>query len=383
MDAFFASVEQHDDPSLKGRPVVVGGRSKRGVVAAASYEAREFGIYSAMPMHEALRRCKDLVVVSHGRGRYEEVSAAIFRVFHRFTPLVEGLSLDEAFLDVTASLGLFGSGEEIARRIKDEIFEETGLRASAGVAENKFLAKLASDMEKPDGLVVVPVEGGAEFIAALPIKRMWGVGKVAGEKLSDGGFSTIGDLSRADPLRLKSLLGSWGETVSELARGIDIRPVIAERPAKSIGAEETFEEDIYTEDEVCAQLLRQTQRVARRLFAESRVGHVISIKIKYSDFSVQSRQRRLQDPLFDTDSIYQVACDLVKQMGNLGRGVRLVGVSVSELRVAGENPLLFTDPEMDKRERIEEVSGAISEKFGGTSITRATLLKIKKTVRES
>ncbi len=243
MDAFFASVEQLDDPSLRGEPVLVGGAERRGVVAAASYEARPFGIHSAMPMAEALRRCRHAIVVPPRRHRYEEVSASIFAVFRRFTPLVEGLSVDEAFLDVTASRGLFGDGEAIARRIRQAIRAETGLTASAGVAPSKFVAKIASDFDKPDGLVVVRPEEVRAFLDPLPIERMWGVGPKAAARLHGLGYVTLRDLAEADVRRLEATLGSWGGEVARLARGEDEREVVSEREAKSIGAEETYDED--------------------------------------------------------------------------------------------------------------------------------------------
>ncbi|MCW5833859.1 MAG: DNA polymerase IV, partial [Labilithrix sp.] len=225
MDAFFASVEQRDDPSLRGRPIVVGGAARRGVVAAASYEARVFGVRSAMPMAEALRRCRDLVVVPPRGRRYAEVSERVFDVFHEYTPLVEGLSLDEAFLDVTASRRLFGDGAAIARRIKEGVLEATGLTASAGVAPCKFAAKIASDLDKPNGLTVVPSDV-AGFLAPLPIERMWGIGPKTAPTLRRLGYRTLGDLAKADPDALERALGSWGPEVRELARGNDPRDVV-------------------------------------------------------------------------------------------------------------------------------------------------------------
>src|SRR5690606_17777249 len=240
MDAFFASVEQRDDPRLRGKPVVVGGASRRGVVAAASYEAREFGVRSAMPMAEALRRCPRLIVVPPRGDRYGEVSARVFDVFHAYTPLVEGLSIDEAFLDVTASRSLFGDGPTIARRIKQDVLDATGLTCSAGVAPCKFVAKIASDMEKPNGLTVVAGDVAA-FLAPLPIERMWGIGPKTAPTLRRLGYATLGDLARADPAALERALGSWGPEVRELARGNDPRDVVPDREAKSIGAECTYD----------------------------------------------------------------------------------------------------------------------------------------------
>jgi DNA polymerase-4 len=226
MDAFYASVEQNDDPKLRGKPVIVGGPSRRGVVTAASYEARPFGVHSAMPMAEAQRLCPQAIVVPPRMARYAEVSGIVFEIFGRFTPLVEGLSLDEAFLDVTHSQSLFGDGATIARRIKDAVRRETGLVASAGVASSKFVAKVASDLRKPDALVVVPDGEEAAFLAPLVIERMWGVGKKTAPRLHAEGLRLIGDLARADPMRLEQLLGSWGREVHRLARGEDDRDVV-------------------------------------------------------------------------------------------------------------------------------------------------------------
>ena len=248
MDAFFASVEQLDNPDLRGQPVLVGARSRRGVVTAASYEARPTGVRSAMSMVEALRRCPDAVVVPPRRARYSELSGRVFEVFRRYTPLVEGLSVDEAFLDVTGSRSLFGEGPEIARLIKDDVRSEIGLTGSAGVASNKFVAKIASDLDKPDGLTVVPVGGEAEFLAPLPLERMWRVGPKARVRLRAAGLQTIGDLARSDLRTLEQLLGSWGPVARELAHGIDERPVVVGAPPKSLGSESTFEEDLTTND---------------------------------------------------------------------------------------------------------------------------------------
>ena len=246
MDAFYASVEQRDHPALRGRPVLVGGPSRRGVVTAASYEARPFGARSAMPMAQAIRLCPEAVVVPVRMDRYVEVSAQIFAIFHRYTPLVQGLSLDEAFLDVTASQSLFGDGASIARQIKDAIRRELELTASAGVAPCRFVAKVASDLRKPDGLVVVREDEVRAFLAPLPIERMWGVGQKTAPKLRALGFATLDDFARADGAQLEHLLGSWGRHVQSLARGDDDREVDPHLAAKSVGAESTYEHDLET-----------------------------------------------------------------------------------------------------------------------------------------
>src|SRR5947208_7966971 len=248
MDAFYASVEVRDDPRLRGKPVAVGGSARRGVVLAASYQARPFGVRSAMPMARALRLCPGLVVVPPHFDRYVEASEQVFAIFHEFTPEVEGLSLDEAFLDVTRSIALFGSAEEQAAKIKARIRERLGLTASVGIAEVKFAAKVASDLRKPDGLVVVPEGGVRQFLAPLPVSRLWGVGPKTEQVLRARGLERIGDVAATDRSRLEDELGSLGPWLHDLANGIDKRSVEPDREAKSIGAEETFEEDLEGED---------------------------------------------------------------------------------------------------------------------------------------
>jgi DNA polymerase IV len=375
MDAFFASVEQRDDPSLRGKPVLVGGSSRRGVVAAASYEARPFGVRSAMPMAEALRRCPSAVVVPVRHGRYAEVSEDVFAIFRRYTPLVEGLSLDEAFLDVTASRALFGDGAAIARLIKAAIHEETGLTASAGVAPNKFVAKIASDLRKPDGLVIVPPNQMTEILSPLSMDRMWGVGPKASERLREYGLRTIGDLARADVAQLTRALGSWGTVVHELAQGIDDRPVVPDRAAESVGAEETYDQDLTSREAIARCLLGQATRVARRLVKSGLSARIVVVKIKYADFTVRTRRTTLPEPVADTDSIFAAATSLLDRFLLDGQRVRLTGVSVSGL-IEGPPPRsLFPDPVQDRRRRLEEVVGKVIDRFGAKQLTRAALLE--------
>jgi len=372
MDAFFASVEQLDDPSLHGRPVVVGGAGRRGVVAAASYEVRPFGVRSAMPMVEALRRCPEAVVVSPRHDRYAEVSDGVFEIFRRFTPLVEGLSLDEAFLDVTESASLFGDGETIARRIRDHVRAETGLTASAGVAASKFVAKIASDLDKPDGLVVVAAGTEAGFLAPLAIERMWGVGPKAALRLHAAGFETIGDLARGEEDLLEGLLGSWGIQVRDLARGVDPRAVVPGVAAKSVGAEETFERDLTDIAELRRHLLAQSTRVARRLVAAGVSGGVVTVKLKYADFTLKTRQLRLPEPVADVDSIFEVAAGLLDRFPRSRLGVRLTGVSVSDL--ASRPVMLFPDARLERRRKLQSAVASIESRYGTGGITRAALL---------
>jgi DNA polymerase-4 len=374
MDAFFASVEILDDPSLRGKPVVVGGASRRGVVAAASYEARKYGVFSAMPMGEALRKCPSAVVVTPHRHRYEEESAKVFAVFHEFTPLVEGLSVDEAFLDVTASQSLFGDGPTIARKIKDRIFESTKLTGSAGVARSKFVAKIASDMDKPDGLTVVP-EDAAAFLAPLAIERMWRIGKRAAPMLRANGVRTLGDLASADPRTIERLLGSWGPVAQDLARGIDDRPVETDGEAKSVSAESTYESDLLTREAIERALLDHASRVAQRLMESEISCHSVVVKIKYSDFSLQTRQMAIE-PACDTQSIFQASKELLRRFPLHGRRVRLVGVGVKDLIDGPPPPNLFSRDAVKKKGALEKVTLDIAKRFGREHITHAELLDV-------
>ena len=373
MDAFFASVEQLDNPNLRGKPVLVGALSRRGVVTAASYEARPTGVGSAMSMVEALRRCPEAIVVPPRRARYSELSSRVFEVFRRYTPLVEGLSVDEAFLDVTGSRALFGDGPEIARRIKQDVSSEIGLTGSAGVAPNKFVAKIASDVDKPDGLTVVPPDGGAEFLAPLPLERMWRVGPKARVKLRAAGLQTIGDLARADVRTLQHLLGSWGPVARDLARGLDERPVVVGLPPKSLGSETTFEHDLTTAEALLKPILRQSMQVADRLVNKGLWAQVVTLKIKYGDHRIRTRQARLSRGVADTDAIFEVAGDLLTRFDALDTGVRLTGVSVSSL-TKHPDAELFPDEERARRERLAATTRALRERFGAAGVTRASLI---------
>jgi DNA polymerase-4 len=373
MDAFYASVEQRDDPSLRGKAIVVGGKSRRSVVAAASYEVRKFGVFSAMPMAEALRLCPGVIVVEPHMKRYAEVSAQVFAIFRRYTPLVQGLSLDEAFLDVTASRSLFGDGAAMARRIKNDVKRELDLTASAGVARCEFAAKIASDLEKPDGLVVIP-DDVASFLAPMPIERMWGIGPKTAPRLRALGFATLGDLARAQPETLERVLGVWGAHVSRLARGEDDREVDPEGLAKSIGAEQTYENDLRERPVIERTLLDHAERVAQRLASEGLSARVVVVKLKYADFTSRTRRTTLPDPVMDATSIHQAACRLLDGFAPRRDGVRLTGVSTSGL-VEGPPPrLLFGGEEAERRRKVEELVLQVKTKFGTGGMTRATLL---------
>jgi DNA polymerase-4 len=382
MDAFYASVEQRDDPSLRGKPVIVGGPSKRGVVTAASYEVRPYGVRSAMSMVEALRRAPHAIVVPGRHWRYAEVSEQVFAIFRRFTPLVEGLSLDEAFLDVTASRSLFGDGEVIARRIKDAIWSELELKASAGVAPSKFVAKIASDLKKPDALVVVREEDVVGFLAPLPIERMWGIGQKSAPRMHTAGFHTLGDLAKADDALLERLFGTWGAEMKRLARGDDPREVDPARDAKSIGSEETFEHDLTKRVDLERALLSQSTRVASRLFAEGLACRGVTVKLKYSDFTIKTRAQALNEAIVGTTSIYEVARGLLDRF-ELNRRVRLTGVAATRLCPIEETRTLFPDEKKQKDQKLEAVSAALKDRFGSGTITRAALLERSGSLRET
>ncbi|HEY2515051.1 MAG TPA: DNA polymerase IV [Polyangiaceae bacterium] len=379
MDAFYASVEERDDPSLRGKPLIVGGRSRRGVVSAASYAVRKYGVHSAMPMAEALRLCPHAICVDPRMGRYSEVSGQVFEIFRRYTPLVQGLSLDEAFLDVTASQSLFGDGAAIAQRIKDDIRGELSLTASAGVARSKFVAKVASDLKKPDGLVVVP-EDVAAFLAPLPIERMWGIGVKTAPRLRALGYATFGDFARAPEKDLERTLGIWGLQVGRLARGEDDREVDPELLAKSVGAEMTYERDLTTREEIERTLLDHAQRVAQRLVDGGLSARVVVVKLKYADFQLLSRRTTLREPVMDATSIHEAARVLLRDFPARSQGVRLTGVSVAKLMDGPPPRLLIGGEEAERRRKVEEVMAKVKGKFGIEGLTRATLLEREENV---
>ncbi|MDP8998599.1 MAG: DNA polymerase IV [Myxococcota bacterium] len=379
MDAFYASVEQRDDPSLRGKPVIVGGGSRRGVVLAASYEVRPFGVHSAMPMAEALRRAPQAIVVPPRPDRYDEASDQTFAIFRRYTPLVEPLSLDEAFLDVTASRALFGDGEAIARAIKGDVLRELGLTASAGVAPCKFAAKVASDLRKPDGIVVVPEGEVAAFLGPLPVERMWGVGPKTAPRMRALGYHTIGDLARAGEAVLEGVLGSWGAKVAKLAFGEDDRDVVSDALARSIGAEQTYDEDLVGREAIARTLLHHAGRVARRLVRSGLGARTVAVKIKYADFTLRTRRATLPEAVQDTDAIHRAAVQLLSPIPLERRRVRLTGVSVCGIVEGRPDPTLFPDIQGERRRRLEEVTTRIADRFGDDgAVMRASLLGKKR-----
>lgn len=375
MDAYYASVEQRDQPGLRGKPVVVGGDSNRGVVAAASYEARTFGIRSAMPMSEAMRRCPDLCRIKPRMSHYKSVSGQIFAIFREFTPAVEGLSLDEAFLDVTASATLFGTPAEIAMAIKQRILNETRLTASVGVAENKLVAKIASDLDKPDGLTVVWPEDYAARLDPLPVAVIPGIGRKTLARLTAVGIGTVRELRVAENRVLEPIFGRFTRQTRERASGHDERPVVPSRDEKSISAEETYDTDLTSREQINRELLRLSERTASRLRKAALCAGTVHVKIRQSDFKTFTRQRSVKPPVNGTDQLYAVARRLLEAW--LGRNpdakIRLLGVGGSHLAPAAQADLFATAPNQPDAP-IDQTVDEIRDRFGNASVGRARTL---------
>ena len=374
MDAFYASVEEREHPELVGLPVVVGGPSKnRGVVAAANYEARKFGVFSAMPMAQASRLCPELRILPVNMPLYVSVSKQIHEIFNRYTPEIEPLSLDEAFLDVSGSLKLFGSADEIARRIKQEIKDELHLVVSAGIAPNKFVAKIASDFEKPDGFVVVKEGNMQDFLDPLPVKRIWGVGKKTEVQLNNYGITTIKDLRNQSQLWLIERFGKQGDHIYRLAHGLDKREVISDAKAKSISSENTFIENISDKETLMAYLSHLTEQVASRLREKNRKGKTINIKIRFHDFTTIVRSKTLAESTNQTQQIWQLVKSLFKTAiasDASGRtAVRLLGVGVSGFNndTIYQGDLFSEDSKYDE---LDDVTDEINLRFGQLKIHR-------------
>jgi len=334
MDAFYASVEQRDDPSLRGRPVAVGGSHPRGVVAAASYEARRFGVRSAMPSVTALRQCPDLVFVKPRFDVYKDVSRQVRAIFAEYTPLIEPLSLDEAYLDVTTNLKSIASATEVARQIRAAILERTGLTASAGISYNKFLAKLASNVRKPDGQCVIPPADGAAFVEALPVGKFHGVGPVTASKMQGLGIHTGADLRRQTIEFLRQHFGKAGPFYYAISRGLDERPVVADRPRKSVGSETTFSRDLNERRDIEAGIVAILDEVWGWCEKTGTAGRTVTVKIKYADFQQITRSRSSLTPITDKPMLERASLELVGSIFPLRKSVRLLGVSLSNLDAA-------------------------------------------------
>jgi DNA polymerase IV len=374
LDAFFAAVEQRDRPELRGRPVIVGGSdpTQRGVVSAASYEARRFGVHSAMPLRTALRLCPQGVFLPVSGRKYQAVSREVMAILRRFTPLVQPISIDEAFLDVTGSRALFGDGEAIARRIKATIHDEVGLTASVGVATTKLVAKIASDLRKPDGLVVVPPGEEASFLAPLPISRLWGVGEKTAAALREFGVVTIGDLAALPPEPLVRRFGRHGASLVERAQGIDPDPVATGEAAKTIGHEHTFDVDTADREVIERTLLGMADGVAGRLRSAGLHAATVHLKLRDSSFTTITRQVGLEAPSDLTEPIYQAALALLRKELH-GQRIRLVGVTVSNFR--DREQLAMFGAEDPRRHQAAEALDRIRRKYGQRAVTRARLVR--------
>jgi DNA polymerase IV len=379
MDAFYASVEEREKPEIAGRPLIVGGTPQgRGVVAAANYAVRKFGVHSAMPTATALRLCPHAVVLPPRMEYYAAVSRQIRDIFEQFTPHVEPLSLDEAFLDVTGSEALFGNAEQIGRKIKQEIAGKLRLVASVGVAPNKFLAKVASDLQKPDGFVVVDPARVQEFLAPLPVRRLWGVGKVAATILEELGVCTIGDIRTLPLETLQQRFGEHGRHLWELARGMDERPVVPDREAKSISHETTFPEDVTDLECLRAWAVELAGQVARRLRRHKLQGKTVHLKVRFSDFRTISRSTTLSQPTSVTHEIEQAIGEMLSSRLPAGHlPVRLLGVGVSGFdRPAVAQLTLFDQPKSEQSSHVslDRTADEIRDRFGAAAIGRGSSL---------
>jgi len=381
MDAFYASVEVVKDPSLRGKPVIVGGQGGRGVVTSASYEAREFGVTSAMPMIRARRLCPHAIYLPNDFDSYLDYSRRIRDAFTSVTPLVEPLSLDEAFLDVSGSVKLFGDPPQIGRLVKERILE-LGLTCTVGVAPNKFLAKLASTLAKPDGFLVVRPDAIESFLHPLPITALWGVGPQTGEALRKLGLRTVGDVAGLSRRTLERAVGdALGSHLHELAHGRDDRGVVPDEPTKSVGSEETFTRDIDSSEEVLRELLRLSDRTAGRLRAKGLCGRTVTIKVRFSNFKTITRSRTTEHEVDTPFEIYDVARELYLKLDPERPRIRLLGVSVSGV-VPGPPTRqleLLEGTERraaaDRRARASDAMDAIRHRFGTGAVTPASLLK--------
>lgn len=396
MDAFFASVEQRDRPELRGKPVIIGGLGGRGVVSTCSYEARRFGVRSAMPVQQARRLCPDGIYLPPDMSRYAAVSRQMIAILSRYTPLLEKLSVDEAFLDVTGSRLLFGDGVTIARRLKAEIREELGLTASVGVSYNKFLAKLASDLEKPNGLVVLTQADLASRVHPLPVTRLWGVGKKSAEQLERLHLRTIGDVAQMDVDKMRRYLGSMADHLHALAHGRDDRPVETGREAKSVGQETTFAQDVRDLALLERTLLAQVETVARRLRQQGVEGRTVTLKLRYSPFQTITRSHTLPTATALEKPLYDTVKGLLHKCGLTSRdAIRLIGVTVGSLVPEGtasppaeaettQQLSLFEEapaapkappPHDPRQQQLTKAVDRLKDKFGEGILTRARLVK--------
>jgi DNA polymerase IV len=372
MDAFYASIEQRDHPEFRGKPVIIGSApNERGVVSTCSYEARKFGVHSAMPSRTAGKLCPEGIFVPPNMEKYRKESKSIMTILRDFTPIMECISVDEAFLDITQVRTLLGNGMEIGRKIKDRLLKEHGLTASVGVAANKFLAKLASDLEKPNGLTFIGEENKISVLAPLSVSKLWGVGKVTQSKLERHGLKTIGDIQRAGLETLRSVLGRYAEDLYPLALGMDSREVEPISEAKSIGSEHTFDVDTSDDTTLRKTLLHQAEKIASELRHEKFAAKTIALKLRYSDFSTITRQTTLKEPTQSETVIYDHSLSLMESERFASEKIRLIGISVSHFAP----PLLqldLFDVSVEKKQRLAAAVDTIRAQHGFDSIKRAT-----------
>ncbi len=388
MDAFFAAVEQHDNPRFQGKPVIVGADPRgRGVVSTCSYEARKYGVHSAQPIKEAYRLCPQGIFLPVRGARYAEVSRSIMQLLSAYTPLIEPLSLDEAFLDLTASQKMFGPAESIGKRIVKEIQNQTGLSASVGIAPNKFLAKLASDLRKPHGFVVITPENVNDILENLSVEKLWGVGPKTAEVLHGMGIKTIGMLRQMNPQALEDSLGEIGLQLFQLAYGRDERQVSPSEPIKSVGHEITFQVDTEDNSFLAGVLLWLCDQVARRLRQNSLKGRVITIKLRDCNFKTLTKRITLEDPTDFEETIYQEALKLFQMIPRTGMKIRLIGVSVSDFENKSSMQLGLFDSETQTApskdlSKLHHALDQLKDRFGEKIITKGTILQIKTRVGE-
>jgi len=378
MDAFYAAVEVRDRPELAGKPVIIGHRGRRGVVSTCSYEAREYGVHSAMPSVRAERLCPDGIWLAGRMSEYVKISREIRGTMRDYSPLIEPLSIDEAFIDLTGIAANLAAGAETARELKLRIRDEQRLTASVGVAPNKFLAKLASDMDKPDGLTVISMDDIARKVWPLPVERLWGVGPRTAERLREGGITTIGRLLEHDPSRLEARLGANAAShLRALARGDDDRPVTSERRHKSISEERTYGEDLDHPEDIDRAMLARAEGVARQLRRQGIVAHTVHLKVRAGDFTTWTRSHTLPSPTDLAEPIVEAARRLFRARIRLeGRGVRLLGVGVSGLEPARSGQgSLFEAPAEERARKMARAADAVREKMGEKALTRARLLR--------
>jgi nucleotidyltransferase/DNA polymerase involved in DNA repair len=379
MDAFYAAVEQLDHPEYRGKPVVVGADPKagrgRGVVSTASYEARKYGIHSAMPISQAYRRCPQAIFVYPRFERYTEISRQVMNILRDFSPQLAQISIDEAFIEITQTANFHGGAKALAEKLKARIKNETGLTASVGVAPNMFIAKVASDLQKPDGLTICEAGQEKAFLAPLPIKKLWGVGPKTEAHLQKMGFSTIGQLAQCSQKMLAERLGKWGAHLWELANGIDDRPVEDWGPRKSISQEHTYDQDVADQ-----QIVEQTiWRIADGLSADMRrsdlKGRVLTLKIRLEGFETFTRQRKLPEFTNDAETMRQLALEIFRKFDRQGKKVRLIGIGMSHLNnVGGEQLSLFQTEEQTRRDKVSNLLDTLRAKHGEEAATRASLL---------